>query len=640
MSEIGRAVFLSYASQDAEATRKICDALRAAGLEVWFDQSELRGGDAWDQKIRRQIKDCALFVPIISVNTQSRPEGYFRLEWHLAEQRSHLIVRGRPFIVPVTIDQIDDTDALVPDAFLAVQWMRVPGGEATPAFCERVKALLTGEPEARSRERSGSRTEPSRPPLAPATKSRPIWLWVMLALIGALAAYLIFKPRRSPEEVAKLLSMAQTVVDHATAKPAAAPAPEVRALVLRVRTLLERTSRDTLDLAEELCKQAVQLDSNDAEAWAAYSLVSGSFVSMSYDNSAARYEAARSQADRAVKLAPDSTEALFALANSYRLKRATYPEAERQLRELVKRVPDEKRFLLMLGQILNQEGKGKEALEFFDRATALPGDDATAWYGRAQTLQTMGRAAEAEEAVDRSLARQPSGAAYLLKTDLLRIRGDLEEARAVLEKVPASILREPRGACVATYVWYMSREPEKMLAALSNMPGDYVSNNVYEGPKGWFVGLAHELAGRPEEARAEWRLAAQAIDQRLVNQPKAANLFYWKTDLLARLGEKDEASRSLHLYQQLQGRADSQMDESLIDIFIRLGRHRAVLDYLEEKMKRDPDRRLRDMLRVNPQLDPLRGNPRFKALLEEPATKQKPGTASGNRKPDAPEAKK
>ena len=54
MSEAGKAVFLSYASQDAEAARHICDALRAAGVEVWFDQNELTGGDAWDAKIRKQ----------------------------------------------------------------------------------------------------------------------------------------------------------------------------------------------------------------------------------------------------------------------------------------------------------------------------------------------------------------------------------------------------------------------------------------------------------------------------------------------------------------------------------------------------------------------------------------------------------
>lgn len=43
------AVFISYASQDAEAASRLCQALREAGIEVWFDQSELRGGDAWDQ---------------------------------------------------------------------------------------------------------------------------------------------------------------------------------------------------------------------------------------------------------------------------------------------------------------------------------------------------------------------------------------------------------------------------------------------------------------------------------------------------------------------------------------------------------------------------------------------------------------
>jgi len=32
------AVFLSYASQDAEAARRICEALRSGGVEVWFDQ--------------------------------------------------------------------------------------------------------------------------------------------------------------------------------------------------------------------------------------------------------------------------------------------------------------------------------------------------------------------------------------------------------------------------------------------------------------------------------------------------------------------------------------------------------------------------------------------------------------------------
>jgi hypothetical protein len=40
MRESGKAISLIYASQDAEAVKRICDFLRAAELEVWFDPSD------------------------------------------------------------------------------------------------------------------------------------------------------------------------------------------------------------------------------------------------------------------------------------------------------------------------------------------------------------------------------------------------------------------------------------------------------------------------------------------------------------------------------------------------------------------------------------------------------------------------
>jgi TIR domain len=72
MAEASHAVFLSYASQDAEAARKICEALRGAGIEVFLDQSELRGGEAWDKKIRHEIHDCVLSGPRRSNGSKRR----------------------------------------------------------------------------------------------------------------------------------------------------------------------------------------------------------------------------------------------------------------------------------------------------------------------------------------------------------------------------------------------------------------------------------------------------------------------------------------------------------------------------------------------------------------------------------------
>jgi len=138
-----RAVFLSYASEDAEVAARICNTLREAGIEVWFDQNELRGGAAWDAAIRRQIKSCALFVPVISRNSRARVEGYFRLEWKLAVDRSQMMAAEKPFLLPAVIDGTSEIDARVPDKFHEVQWMWLRGGEAPLAFVERVSHLLT-----------------------------------------------------------------------------------------------------------------------------------------------------------------------------------------------------------------------------------------------------------------------------------------------------------------------------------------------------------------------------------------------------------------------------------------------------------------------------------------------------------------
>ncbi len=114
MSAPGQSVFLSYAREDLAAARRLADGLGAFQVDVWFDEGGLEGGDAWDQKIRRQIKECSLFIPIISAQTEARREAYFRLEWKLAEERTHLMAEGTAFLLPIAIDNTPEAGALVP----------------------------------------------------------------------------------------------------------------------------------------------------------------------------------------------------------------------------------------------------------------------------------------------------------------------------------------------------------------------------------------------------------------------------------------------------------------------------------------------------------------------------------------------
>jgi TolB-like protein/Flp pilus assembly protein TadD len=190
-----KAVFLSYASQDAAVALQLCNALRQAGIQVWFDQSELRGGDSWDASIRRQIKTCALFIPIISRHTHTRDEGYFRLEWKLAVDRSHLMVADRPFLFPVVIDDTSHQDDKVPDRFRDVQWTRLPGGQSADAFVERVRRLLSPDPTTPNATSILSSAPPASTGAA-STRSTPLASrllvpWIVGGLLIFVTGYLV-----------------------------------------------------------------------------------------------------------------------------------------------------------------------------------------------------------------------------------------------------------------------------------------------------------------------------------------------------------------------------------------------------------------------------------------------------------------
>jgi TolB-like protein len=139
-------VFLSYASADREAARLLRDALPTFGLEVWYDESDLGGGEIWDQKIRKQIRECDYFMPLISAQTEARHEGYFRREWRLAVERTLDMADDHAFLLPVVIDDTSQAGARVPEKFLSIQWVRAPGGQSNAALESLCKRLVSGEP--------------------------------------------------------------------------------------------------------------------------------------------------------------------------------------------------------------------------------------------------------------------------------------------------------------------------------------------------------------------------------------------------------------------------------------------------------------------------------------------------------------
>jgi len=602
MSDSGKAVFLSYASQDAEAAKRICDALRAAGVEVWFDQSELVGGDAWDQQIRRQIGSCALLIPVISANTQARREGYFRLEWRLAVERMRQMDDDLPFLLPVVIDETKDAEAFVPERFREVQWTRLKGGETPPAFVARVKKLLGGEVGPVSDRPPGSKaTETGHRPVLP--QKRPRWLAPVIAGVAVAAVAWVFT--RPWEKSAAT-----------PAQPASAPA--ANPLVARAWAIIrsEVVTKEGLDAAQEFCRQAIARDSTDAEAWAVAAQADALVIYYAFDTSEERRQQAQQKAARALVLAPDSFKVRHAQAKVFGYATGSQPmreEAAKRYRTLIAEQPADRGLKIELGTILRDLGQVDEAAALFEQVDDL---NSAGW-----NYVAAGRNADAQRVADRWLQRGRNPGALLMQFTLKAYCAqDLAAAHEFAGQFTTTELLDDGAAMCAIYDGLFRRDAEAMIKVLTAFPREYLAlAKSQRGPKRYFLGLAHEIAGNLESARGEWRLAVEQMRERQKAAPNDVDALGWEALLQARLGERAEAERLLALFRTKEQTDELRRVMVSTATWAALGLGGKVHDELETFRRQSPQRFLwvHAMLRFSPEYDALRGEPWFGKFLRD-----------------------
>lgn len=613
MSDSGKAVFLSYASQDADAARRICDALRQAGVEVWFDQSELRGGDAWDAKIRKQIKECALFVPVISPNTNSRPEGYFRLEWKLAVDRSHLLADDHPFLFPIAIGDVTDATARVPDKFHEVQWTRLRLDETPAELAARIGRLLRGEAnlEAGRPRPATSRGEGTPPP----SRGRPPWLryaWVIVGLILSLAYGLRpFWPngrKESPRPAAP-------------APPASAPVKlsPAQELVERANVILNGTARtrEQIDTANGLLEQAMALEPTNAAAWTAAARADLMLIyPYGYDRSEERRQRAMSRAARAVNLAPDSLDtrivqtAVMAHASG---NPALTQEAEGIFRQMVQERPDDKSLKLQLAEVLREENRFPEAAALFVQIGEF---ELAAW-----SWFQAGDYAAAYGPVKRAVAEHRTTTALQLKSTIeANWFEDLALAQATTDQSPPSELQSEIAAGNAIRIAFYRRDPERMLAILNGLPHDFLDSRAYVGPRQYLTGWAHQIAGRTERAKIEWRKALAVLEAARAAAPDRVVLVDLQAEIHGLLGETKEGGQLLAEAGRIAGDPPDTVTLENYGAYLALGRNEPVLAWLEIFLRARQNflwATTHATARFSPVCDGLRGDPRFEKLLRE-----------------------
>ena len=473
------------------------------------------------------------------------------------------------------------------------------------------------------------------PALQQTTRHIPAAVWAIVAVVVALIAFIVLRPRRSPEEIAQLVAKAQALAANAAAKsapatpasPRLAPAPTApvspaREWVAKARALYEPwdfATPEDFKQAEQFLKRAIDLDPSDAEAWASLAILSCGSYFMPHDRTPARAKDARFQAERAVKLAPNSDYALFAQAFAMRIEPLTRADAIRRLRELVARQPRDKLMSRILGAALaqNQETE-QEGLAFLARAAALPGGDPIAEFLQGDTLR-RDRYDEAIAAYDRALALAPNyDQAHRAKISvLLQTLGDPIAARAALEKVSPTLLHDDRMAAVAVTVWFAVNEPERVLRVL-DQGSAYFARIYLNGPTAYWKGLAHRRAGRLQAAQVEWRVALKEVQRLHEANPTAPRELLWKARLHALLGERKEAETALALHGQFVTQVDATTAIERLEAGNLVDTPDQAVREITELFSIERNRRaVAAAILFDPALDPVRDHPQFAPLVEQ-----------------------
>jgi Flp pilus assembly protein TadD len=597
------AVFLSYAHEDAAAARRLAAALQAAGIEVWFDESELRGGDAWDAKIRQQVRECALFVPIISAATQARREGYFRIEWKLAAQRTHAIAEGTPFLLPAVLDGITENAALVPAEFREIQWTPLSGDAAIEPFCARVRDLASGLRRETGARRAG---EPGAAGMPVAHRSGHFSL--VRAAIGLLA-------------VGVVIGLGGVWWQRRSAAAANTLAKSVsRTAALAQRRTIE--GRDQLDTVVERARREAEA-SPGAAAWSKCARLEAQYVVRGWDVSDQRRQEIQTQAKRALDLDPGSVDAMFALAVVF-LHQGAFAEAEALMRKAMVREPTDAELRQALGTALSGEGRDAEALALRRETLRLFPSNPFAHYDLALSFEKASPPdlGAALRKFDDSLALQPVPSTILHKASLVAgWQGDVSAAQQILDRMDPLDRTGDRAVGIAMILALLQHQPDRAIKAAGLTARTYLDDDYVRGPKAWLLAHAHSQAGKTSLALAQWRDAEVVLKQRL--QATAEN---WsdQAGLAITLAWQDKQQEAAAMIVPLEAVAQ-ETNQPLQQLYLAYyyagcGDASKTAKYLERVLEKRELVTART-LPLDPWWEKVRTAPAFVALLANPASR-------------------
>lgn len=327
---------------------------------------------------------------------------------------------------------------------------------------------------------------------------------------------------------------------------------------------------------------------------------------------------AREAIERLSSLAPHSTEEYLAIGLYALLVEHDYGRSVEQFEQALRIAPGNPDALFLMANAERALGRWSEAVGHLQQAERLDPRRSPVKSVLGHILVYLRRYSEAREVSERGLAFAPSNLDLIhLKATTFLGRGDLAGARRLLKSTSPEVAPTSLVAQTAAYwdlVWVLDEQQREFLLRLTP--------SAFDDDRGiWGVCLAQAAAlkGDVPSTRRYAEEARRAFEEQLRNAPYDAQRHVYFGIALAYLGRKEEAIRegghSVALAPVSKNAFDGPyLQHQLVRIYMLVGEPEKALDKLEPLLK-IPYFLSPGWLKIDPNFDPLRNNPRFQKLV-------------------------
>jgi serine/threonine-protein kinase len=395
---------------------------------------------------------------------------------------------------------------------------------------------------------------------------------------------------------------------------------ELRSLPTRLH---DRMPVGAIQQAQSLYARARDLDPAFASARAGLARML-MYGATSYDNTQARRDQARLEAEIALRLRPGLAEAHAALAAYWRSGERDLPKAIEQAELAAQALPNSADLHFSLGHVYREAGRWEEAVAQYERAMQLDRRDPQPPIQAAFTYARLRRDEAAMRMFDRAILLAPDD--HMVKVikghTYLRWKGTADTLAAVLRDVPTAW--DPDG--MATWARYtvlrVQRRDREALAMLAAAPSTLSRDGLVYQPIALMRAHSYESLGERARARAHYELARSVLVDSLAAHPDDASIRVALALAYAGLGRKADAIREARRAMELAPVAEHNLGATAfmgvsVEVFGRVGALDEAFTLLELLLGMPAGREVTiAFLQVWPGFDPLRGDPRFQELVK------------------------